>query len=76
MPLLPGSVFLCAGPNSNGCQFFITTAPAPGLDGKNVVCGRLLNTESIVVLSMLEQVPTDKDDKPTILCTVVDSGEL
>ena len=31
-----------AGPNTNGCQFFITYAPQHGLDGKHAVFGQLL----------------------------------
>ncbi|UCG10874.1 MAG: peptidylprolyl isomerase [Dehalococcoidia bacterium] len=40
-----------AGPNSNGCQFFITYAPQPGLDGKHAVFGQLI--EGMEVLKQI-----------------------
>jgi len=37
-----------AGPNSNGCQFFITYAPQPGLDGKHTVFGQLIEGTEVL----------------------------
>ena len=40
-----------SGPDSNGCQFFITYTPQPGLDGKHSVFGQLI--EGMEVLQQI-----------------------
>jgi peptidyl-prolyl isomerase H (cyclophilin H) len=38
-----------SGPNTNGCQFFLTCAKCDWLDGKHVVFGKVLDEESMLV---------------------------
>ncbi|MCJ1380450.1 Peptidyl-prolyl cis-trans isomerase cyp10 [Xylographa soralifera] len=50
------------GPMSNGSQFFVCFAPAPHLDGKNTVFGRVLGGED--VLAAIEAVEIDGKNRP------------
>jgi peptidyl-prolyl cis-trans isomerase-like 3 len=50
------------GPMTNGSQFFVCFAPAPHLDGKNTVFGRVLGSEQ--AMSRLEGVEVDGKNRP------------
>lgn len=50
------------GPMTNGSQFFVCFAPAPHLDGKNTVFGKVLTGDD--VLDKLEAVETDGKNRP------------
>jgi len=64
-----------SGPNSNGCQFFITCAKTDWLDGKHVVFGRVLG-EGMLVVRKLEAVATGANNKPKLPCTITECGEM
>ena len=49
-----------AGPNTNGCQFFISYTPQPALDGRHTVFGQLI--EGMDVLQKL--TPRDPAQNP------------
>ncbi|TSC68283.1 MAG: peptidyl-prolyl cis-trans isomerase B (cyclophilin B) [Parcubacteria group bacterium Gr01-1014_72] len=54
-----------AGPNTNGSQFFIVSAPATSwLDGRHMVFGRVVGGMEIV--DLIESVATDESDRPKI----------
>jgi peptidyl-prolyl cis-trans isomerase B (cyclophilin B) len=80
-----------AGKDTNGSQFFLTTAETPWLDGKHVVrcisCpvhGFLLFSnqvfgkvlEGMDVVRKIENTPRGAQDRPNSKVTVADSGEL
>jgi peptidyl-prolyl isomerase H (cyclophilin H) len=65
-----------SGPNTNGCQFFLTCGKAPHLDGKHVVFGKILDKESMLVVRKAENVPTGNQDKPKFPVVIDQCGEL
>ena len=64
------------GPNTNGCQFFITCAATHWLDGKHVVFGRLVDSESMLVARKIESVPTNENSRPKMEVSITQCGEL
>lgn len=63
-----------SGPNTNGCQFFITCGKAEWLDGKHVVFGKLI--DGLLTLRKIENVSTSADNRPKIPVLVTECGEM
>ena len=51
-----------AGPGTNGCQFFVTVAETPWLNGKHTIFGQV--TEGYDVVEAISNLPTGPMDRP------------
>lgn len=63
-----------SGPDTNGCQFFITTAAADFLNGKHVVFGRVVH--GMPVVRAIENTPVGTGDRPINPVVIAKSGEV
>eukprot|EP00397_Hematodinium_sp_SG-2012_P061463 GEMP01081442.1.p1 GENE.GEMP01081442.1~~GEMP01081442.1.p1 ORF type:complete len:194 (-),score=32.74 GEMP01081442.1:474-1019(-) len=73
----PGTLSMAnSGPNSNGCQFFVTCAKADWLDNKHVVFGKVLDSPSLLVCRKIENVAVGANHKPRLTVTITECGEL
>ena len=59
----PGMLAMAnSGPNTNGCQFFITVAPAEHLNGDYSIFGEVVSGQEVA--DAISKVPRNAEDKP------------
>jgi len=62
-----------SGPNTNGSQFFITTADTPWLDGRHVVFGKVI--ENMELIRLVESLGSQQG-KPSKKVTISDCRQV
>jgi peptidyl-prolyl isomerase H (cyclophilin H) len=65
-----------SGPNTNGCQFFITCNKCEWLDGKHVVFGRVIDANSMLTVRKIENVVVGNANKPKLAVIITECGEM
>jgi peptidyl-prolyl isomerase H (cyclophilin H) len=63
-----------SGPNTNGCQFFITCAKCDWLDNKHVVFGQVI--EGLKIVRVIENVTVGANSRPTVPVVITECGQL
>ncbi|KAG1771920.1 cyclophilin-like domain-containing protein [Suillus placidus] len=58
-----------SGPNTNGCQFFLSTAKCDFLDRKHVVFGKFI--DGMLTLRKTENVPMGQKNRPKLVMKIV-----
>jgi len=69
-PIVRGTLAMAnAGPNTNGSQFFIVTAPAtPWLDGKHTAFGQVTSGQDVVdAISAVDRDASDRPETPVTM---------
>src|SRR4051812_42890689 len=68
----PGKLAMAnSGPNTNGCQFFITVAATPWLTGRHTIFGEVVEGQDVAdKISKLERNAQDKPQKDVVLESV------
>jgi peptidyl-prolyl cis-trans isomerase A (cyclophilin A) len=68
----PGKLAMAnSGPNTNGCQFFITVAATPWLTGNHTIFGEVVEGQDIAnKISKVPRGSQDKPNKPVVLESV------
>ena len=62
------------GKNKNNSKFFILLNHIPWFDGKHVVFGQIIN--GMEIIKQIEEIETDKDDKPLINISIINCGKI
>ncbi|GMI05896.1 hypothetical protein TrLO_g5611 [Triparma laevis f. longispina] len=65
-----------SGPDSNGCQFFLTCGAADWLDGKHCVFGKVIDQDSMLVIRKIEACSVGVDNRPKHDIKISECGEL
>eukprot|EP00743_Colponemidia_sp_Colp-15_P003395 GILK01003669.1.p1 GENE.GILK01003669.1~~GILK01003669.1.p1 ORF type:complete len:181 (-),score=17.67 GILK01003669.1:19-561(-) len=65
-----------SGPNTNGCQFFLTCGKCDWLDNKHVVFGKVLDASSLLVVRKIENVPVGAGSRPKLAVVISECGEM
>ena len=63
-----------SGPNTNGCQFFITCSKCEFLDGKHVVFGKVI--DGLLIVRKIENIPVGANSRPKLTVVVTQCGEM